>query len=576
MLKYVKDVKVKVSSAYQSDHNRVHHVYLEQLYNDLPVANGVGSAHMDSNGNLLYISHSFYQRTDHFLTFQDTVNILPTDPTLTAIEALESFANYLGLPIDHIGESFRTNYLVLNKLPEIPATLKMLHTETGLVLVWDFVVDLDKNWFNVQVDAHSGKVLALMDWVSHATFNVFPFGQNDPSDGPRQLLKNPENEIASPIGWNTQLSAKKVPKVYKTTIGNNVYAQENPTGGNSWKTNKRPKVKDDLVFDFDLDLEQNAETYADAAVTNLFYWNNIIHDLFYLYGFNEVAGNFQDNNFKKGGKGGDAVIANAQDGSGTNNANFATPPDGYQPRMRMYVWTQTDPDRDGDLESGIVLHEYAHGISTRLTGGPANSNCLGWGEAGGMGEGWGDFFATIVRTNSNTTRDQDYAMGDYANGGKGIRNYKYSTNKKTNPSTYGYIRKPQYWGVHAKGEVWAEILYEYFWNLVDKHGYEGDWFNAPVETRENGKAPTPVAGNKLALRLVVDGLKLQPCSPSFVDARDAIVLADKVYTNGENLCEIYDAFASRGLGIKAVAGGREDFTLPAECVGKKIIKKHQR
>ncbi len=80
--------------------------------------------------------------------------------------------------------------------------------------------------------------------------------------------------------------------------------------------------------------------------------------------------------------------------------------------MRMYVWTQTEPDRDGDFESGIIIHEYAHGISTRLTGGPANSGCLGWGESGGMGEGWGDFFATILRMNSSTTRHDVFSMGD--------------------------------------------------------------------------------------------------------------------------------------------------------------------
>jgi extracellular elastinolytic metalloproteinase len=80
-----------------------------------------------------------------------------------------------------------------------------------------------------------------------------------------------------------------------------------------------------------------------------------MHDLFHLYGFNEVAGNFQDYNFKRGGKGNDAVVANAQDGSGTNNANFATPPDGKRPRMRMYVWDVTSPSRDGDMEAGIII-----------------------------------------------------------------------------------------------------------------------------------------------------------------------------------------------------------------------------
>lgn len=44
------------------------------------------------------------------------------------------------------------------------------------------------------------------------------------------------------------------------------------------------------------------------------------------------------------------------------------------------------------MEAGIVIHELTHGLSTRLTGGPKNSGCLGWGEAGGMGEGWGGSF----------------------------------------------------------------------------------------------------------------------------------------------------------------------------------------
>ena len=79
----------------------------------------------------------------------------------------------------------------------------------------------------------------------------------------------------------------------------------------------------------------------------------------------------------------DAVIANAQDGSGYNNANFATPPDGQHGKMRMYVWDVTSPKRDGDLEGGIIVHEYSHGMTIRLTGGPANSGCLGFGESGG-------------------------------------------------------------------------------------------------------------------------------------------------------------------------------------------------
>ncbi len=65
----------------------------------------------------------------------------------------------------------------------------------------------------------------------------------------------------------------------------------------------------------------------------------MIHDALYEYGFNEAAGNFQENNFGLGGSGSDSVNAEAQDGSGTDNANFATPADGSNPRMQMYLWS---------------------------------------------------------------------------------------------------------------------------------------------------------------------------------------------------------------------------------------------
>jgi extracellular elastinolytic metalloproteinase len=123
----------------------------------------------------------------------------------------------------------------------------------------------------------------------------------------------------------------------------------------------------------------------------------------YRYGFDEVAGNFQQYNFGRGGAENDAVITNAQDGSGFNNANFMTPPDGQNGRCRMYLWSTATPFRDGDLEAGIVIHELSHGLSTRMTGGPLNSGCLGWGESGGMGEGWGGEYCLTgyLRENSH-------------------------------------------------------------------------------------------------------------------------------------------------------------------------------
>ena len=98
---------------------------------------------------------------------------------------------------------------------------------------------------------------------------------------------------------------------------------------------------------------------------NLFYFNNVIHDTLYEHGFDEAAGNFQEDNGSAGGLGSDSVNAEAQDGSGTDNANFATPADGSNPRMQMYLW------------SGFGTHEVVAGATpTRRMGaafGPAST-----------------------------------------------------------------------------------------------------------------------------------------------------------------------------------------------------------
>ena len=241
----------------------------------------------------------------------------------------------------------------------------------------------------------------------------------------------------------------------------------------------------------------------------------------------------------------------------------------------MYIWDVTNPSRDGDLEGGIIVHEYMHGISTRLTGGPANSNCLGFGEAGGMGEGWGDFFATILRHTSNTTRDDVYGMGEWVAGGKGIRKFSYSTDLKINPSTYSYVNKPAYFGVHAKGEVWAVILYEVYWNVVEKYGFTQDWFgnsdtyvNLATGVQEKSNKSTETFGNRLMMKIVILGMKLQPCNPTFVTARDAIIEAFVQEEPEGDVCLLWKGFAKRGLGYEAKSGfgGKESFKLPSTCV----------
>jgi extracellular elastinolytic metalloproteinase len=134
--------------------------------------------------------------------------------------------------------------------------------------------------------------------------------------------------------------------------------------------------------------------------------------------------------------------------------------------------------------------------------------------------------------------------------------------------------------------VWAEMLYEVYWRLVGKHGFTSQWF-PPTENHDLDQWYTtktssdgvntlrhPKHGNTLVLQLVVDGMKIQPCRPTFLDARNAIIQADEILTNGENKCEIWRGFAKRGLGIKARVIGnnpwggglrQESFEIPEDC-----------
>ncbi|EJD38353.1 hypothetical protein AURDEDRAFT_116550 [Auricularia subglabra TFB-10046 SS5] len=564
----------------------------------------------------------------------------PSESTADAI--VKDFAGHVGRVSSTPVSSIHGNHWaeVLEGVPDtvspVKAHLAYVQTPTAdgtgseLNLVWKLEVEMEDNWYDAAVSAFdSSVVLSVADWVSDSplypapvgplkkdgphVYNVFPWGVNDPTEGKRAKLSERPDALASPFGWhsipvaNDPHSASKRAPIppypvlvnYSTTFGPNVFAQENWQGRSAWLNNYRPESSTEwpqLTFDFpynpkaaDDGLEE-AQQWINNTITQLFYTSNQVHDLFYRYGFDEVSGNFQQYNYDRGGQENDAVIANAQDGSGYNNANFATPPDGQNGRCRMYLWNTATPYRDGDLEAGIVIHELAHGLSTRLTGGPADSSCLAFGEGGGMGEGWGDFLATMIRANENYS---DYPMGAWAaNTDKGIRNYPYSLDFEVNPSTYKTLDKPGYWGVHAIGEVWAELLWVIAQKFIKKHGFsktlfppqpsadgivpEGDFYRPrPVDSKGGKVGPlVPKHGNTQFIQLVFNGMKLQPCRPGFFEARDAIIQADELLTGGENFCDLWEGFSERGLGPEATVIGRtpwgggirkDDYSVPLTC-----------
>jgi uncharacterized repeat protein (TIGR01451 family) len=211
---------------------------------------------------------------------------------------------------------------------------------------------------------------------------------------------------------------------------------------------------------------------------------------------------------------------------------------------------------DGTLDNGIVAHEFAHGVSNRLTGGPLSAGCLSGSEQ--MGEGWSDFFSLIFGAKEGNFDAQRRGIGTFVrregNDGRGIRSFPYSTDFAVNPMTYHDILSQSV--PHGVGSVWCTMLWDLYWAMADKYGYDPDFTNLE-------------AGNNRAIQLVMDGMKFQPCAPGFVDGRDAILAADQILFGGENQCLIWEVFARRGLGVNADQGtsesntdGTEDFTMP--------------
>jgi uncharacterized repeat protein (TIGR01451 family) len=408
--------------------------------------------------------------------------------------------------------------------------------------------------------------------ISSAYYKVVPFPAESPihPGGTPSVVQNPWEMIrgnATTLKWHSTGSTE-----YSITRGNNVWAQEDVNGNNGTGIAPRSTTSGDtLTFNFTHNFsapptQSTPVQNQSFNTTNLFYWNNLVHDITYQYGFDEPAGNFQSNNLGRGGAGNDFVYADAQDGSGDNNANFATPGDGENGRMQMYLWSG-NPQKDGSVDNGIICHEFAHGISNRLTGGPSQAACLQNAEQ--MGEGWSDYYALMytqnwATSNLNTGFNTPRGIGNYANSqsvaGSGIRTQRYCTNFAVNSRTFS-SNLPGNGLHHSRGEIWCAALWDMTWNIINQVGR----INPNIYDVAGG------GGNVIALRLVTQGMKLQPCSPGFMDARDAILRADELLYNGAHKCAIWEAFRRRGMGMRARQGSSNsvtdqasDFTITGE------------
>ncbi len=554
---------LKLTASYETKHNGVTHIYLRQRFGGIEVFGGDVNLNVHRDGSIISLGNRLVTH------LRSSVRYPPR--TITAGEAVTAAAVYLGLvyqqPLRVLqapqGPEQETHFAGNDiSLEVIPVRLMFQPLKSGPVtLAWQLVIrPLDGlHTWNLRVDAQTGRVLDVNDWSAFDGYRVFPHPFTSPGDvGAQQVMVvDPASSVASPFGWH---DSDGVPGAeFTDTRGNNVSAQEDTDGNNL--NGFRPIGGEALLFDFPHVPEQppSLETNMKVAVTNLFYWTNLVHDIHYYYGFDEDSGNFQENNYGHGGEDNDSVRADVQDGSGVNNATFHTPPDGLKPRLQMFLFT--NPTRDSALDAGIIIHEYGHGLSNRLTGGPFNVDCLN-GKSRAMGEGWSDWWALALTTRFNNLGSDPRGIGNYAEGqepgGSGIRNYPYSTDMTIDPQTYGDIAHTNF--PHGAGEIWGVALWEMYWNLVEAYGFDPD-------------VQSGTGGNNRALQLVMDALKLQPCNPTFLDGRDALLLADQINNGGADRCLIWRAFAKRGMGISADDRGNnfdlnvvENFQAPPDCL----------
>lgn len=742
---YLRDTNRKVNfsdmedlknvGAFKSLNSEITYNYFKQTYNGIPIFNSHISVAM-KNKQIVSVQSNFVER----------IQQLPSKSSIGihASQIEEVAASNLGFTLIHheeIEDGHHPNFGI-KEFPE--PKLVYFHKDNELILSYEILVHVQTpekpKYLHLIASAVDGMILQIYDTMleckfDHGSFanpqrksrqeilfqqalegmnmeallensryHVFPLPIESPLFGNRNLEENPYHPEYSPTGWHRWDFSNEN---FTLTKGNNaavmhdIDSQKLEEWANTGWITESGYVDggSNYHFDFPLNLDLHPYDNKEASTTNVFYHINVLHDIFYHYGFDEAAGNFQFDNLGHEGADFDGVVVLTQTGERLgelNNAVIYSWTDGSQPLILFFIcrpaylvgspsidllevvtegpaqgvykgmmgafgpipsdlsaelvilqdtnsvgndsYDGCDPAinaadvegkiavvrrgtcpfvqkvlnaqaagaaavvvvnnvpgpiqegmggidptiiipstiiskedgeliitylengvlegsmpaegvnvlsmvRDSSLDNAVVAHEFGHGVSSRLTGG-ANNVCLENLEQ--MGEGWSDFFGSLLTIEPGDLGTDARGMSNYFGGGEadgnGIRPTPYSTDMSINPSTYATLSTyTNEESPHRLGYVWASMLWDMTWKLIDKYGFNSDIYAS-------------TGGNNIALKLVMEGLKLQPCSPGFVDGRDAILLADEVLYDGVNKCEIWKAFSRRGLGYNADQG----------------------
>lgn len=534
---------------YQTTSSGAVAVHLRQKYKGIKIFQAAQTVRFDPDGRVKEtVGNSFTAGED-----------VPVSPKLSVEEAVLKAAQFVAVPHpdelgakDQFGEPRHLSSVdltgfapkivaafnnapdrstVLERGPfgdEIKANLEWLPLGDDLRLSWQTIITMPRyeGQYRVIVDAETGKILYSHQLIKSMTCrgNVFKVDGGQP----RQMTDFPLP--VQSYGFPPKVPMPPEPPVFPwswvesdSATGNNVFAHLGEDG----QTMQGSVQNGILVFD-------NPDERGDfQKVVNIFYYCNYMHDFLYILGFREADGNFQKDNFGRSGMPGDRVDARSHPGVVDGTANMSTPVDGKTPIMNMGLVARTN--RHTAMDSSVVFHEYTHGLTNRLVGGPMNDAALEAHQSSGMGEGWSDWIACTIN-------DAIVVGAWVVDNPGGIRMFPYDSNF---PDNFGDLGKGRYgddvtpWGPdeHNLGEIWCATLVE---------------MNRRI-------------GKQMTVNLVLDSLRLAPANPSFLDVRDSMLAALEHMVTTSNPInpgdynrvkkDMWAVFAKFGMGISARCNG---------------------
>ncbi|KAJ3363235.1 hypothetical protein GGF31_001030 [Allomyces arbusculus] len=239
---------------------------------------------------------------------------------------------------------------ITSEIATAPVSVHYQYVQNGnnLKLAYSLQLKQTRHWYHGHVNVQTSEVEAVNDWAAAARYPVIPAVQECPDSGPIVIVDSASAILtnASSLSWHATSVSK-----FTMSKGNNVISKPNT---NDAANNVFPDGGADLDF------TKYAPVFATANPTTT----------------RRPSNNFQKDNFSKRGMGTDAIAAMAQDAEASSTDALITPSNGTPPLAFLSLFTLTTPKHDGDFGLVVLHYEFSYSVSSRLTGGFANPNCL--------------------------------------------------------------------------------------------------------------------------------------------------------------------------------------------------------